>query len=50
MSLEIKNLCINVSVAAKSDNKEKNEEILRSELLNECRRMVQNAISESKER
>ncbi|SHK70236.1 MULTISPECIES: DUF5908 family protein [unclassified Fibrobacter] len=50
MSLEIKNLCINVSVAPKSENKAKNEESLRSELLNECRRMVQDAISESRDR
>jgi len=50
MSLEIKNLCINVSVAPKAENKAQDKESIRSELLNECRRMVRDAISESRDR
>lgn len=50
MSIEIKNLCVNVSVTPRKETKEVDVDSLRSEVLKECCHMVQEIISESKDR
>jgi hypothetical protein len=50
MSLEIKNLVINVRVAGSSDEEKKSVESLRSEILDECREMISESIGNVRER
>lgn len=51
MSLEIKNLIINVRVAGSSDEEKKESvESLRSEILDECREMISESIGNVRER
>ena len=51
MSLEIKNLVINVNVAgASEEKKQENIEMLRSEILDECREMISESIENVRER
>ena len=50
MSLEIKNLCINVTVASKADKEVLNIESIREDVLRECRQWVQETLSDSRER
>lgn len=51
MSLEIKNLVIDVHVAgASEEKKQENIEMLRSEILDECREMISESIENVRER
>lgn len=50
MSLEIKNLCINVSVVPKFEKEKVDVESIRETVLKECRQLVQDVISESRDR
>lgn len=50
MSLEIKNLSINVSISSKSEEKKVDENSIKMKVLEECRHMIDDAISESRER
>jgi hypothetical protein len=51
MSLEIKNLVINVHVSDSSEHKkQENDESFRSEILNECRELVRESVEKMRER
>ena len=51
MSLEIKNLVINVHVSESSEHKkQENDESLRSEILDECRELINESIQKVRER
>lgn len=50
MSIEIKNFCINVSVVPKPTSKNQDAETLRSDILKNCRQLIQDFVSESRDR
>lgn len=50
MSIEIKNFCINVSVVPKPTSKNQDAETLRSDILKNCRQLIQDFVSECRDR
>lgn len=50
MSIEIKNLSINVSISAKDVENKIDAEAIKIDVLKDCRQMINDAIMESKDR
>lgn len=50
MSIEIRNLSINVSISPKVTENKLDAESIKMEVLKDCRQLIDNAIAESKDR